>query len=162
MNWYKTAIRGNIERMNDQFKDPYRNQPPIPADNGDGYKLTTPGDENYGGGLGTRFRDKQGPRGWSSKSDEYTDQLKNDIPVSTHMFISNDKNNQDSTMKGVGNGVDSTHRQDFTDVRDRLPEDRQTFGPDPVGPFNMSNNPEANKAQSDLSMKMKRLKGTYN
>lgn len=162
MNWYKIALRGNIERMNDPFKDPYRKQSPVPANNGDGYKLNTPGDEGYGGGLGTRFRGPDAPRGWSSKSDEYDKQMKDNLPTATHMFISNDKNNQDSTMNGAGSGIDSTKRQDFTDTRDRLPTEQQTFGPSPIGPFNMSHDPEANKAQRNLFQKVKdRLKGAY-
>jgi hypothetical protein len=162
MNWYKVALRGNIERMNDPFKDPYRKQSPIPADNGDGYKYTIPGDETYEGSMGGTRARNDFPKGWSSTSDEYDLQRRRDIPSSSHMFISNDPRHQDTTMKGLGSGIDSMKRQDFTDIRDRLPTERQTFGPDPIGPSNMSHIPEVDNLQQNLFQRIKsRIKGAY-
>jgi len=167
MNFYsrmkKFAIRGNIERMNDPFSDPYQRRAPISPGNGDGQKLTTPGGEDFGGGLGTRFRGKDMPREISPSFDsEYENQSKADIPTSTHMFISNDEHNQDSTMKGSGTGVDSTVRQDFTDYRDKLPIDSEIWTNDPVGPFNMSHVPLQDQAKRRLFDKVKdRIQGTY-
>lgn len=170
MNWYhqiKTAIRGNLERMNDPHTYPYQHAKPGEISDGQLSYLTQYGDESGSSGSasigGRRFRNKKAPRNWSSKSDGYewdgTSSWKmEDLPESDHMFVKDD----DSTMMGTGKGVDSTNRQDFTDSRDRLPTDKETFGPDPRGPHNMWKPWGDNKKRRSLYDKTReRVKGAY-
>ena len=156
--------------MNEPDKDPYQHSKPGEVSDGGLSYLTQFGDESGGSGSasigGTRAR-KGWTRGTSSKTDEYDTQSRRDIPASDHMFIKgeDDDGDEDGTMMGVGSGVDSTKRQDFTDYRDRLPQDNETFGPDPVGVFNMQTVPgkiNRNRKRDSLFERTKRkVKGAY-
>ena len=70
MNWYKKiklAHRGNIPKawdLDNMLGDPYKKHYIDPSED-----LTTPGDEEFSGGFGTRFRGKLMPKDFSSTSD---------------------------------------------------------------------------------------------
>ena len=93
-NLFKIAYRGTLNpTMWDwDVEDPYLRQKraPITPGSGKGEKRNTPGDEEFGGGLGSRFRNKNAPRDFSMTSDEYKEQLDNDIPASYHTLMEND------------------------------------------------------------------------
>jgi len=102
LNFYKKiklAQRGNLP-LNENpdspsAKDPYRKER-RPGD-GQGWDLTRPGNEEItpggmGGGLGTNTRDNFTGDGYnrdgsSSGKDEYSDQLKSDMPYSPHNLV---------------------------------------------------------------------------
>lgn len=81
--------------MDDNFNnfqyDPYarQKQKGKPSGTGRSDKLNTPGDEEGWSGLGTRWRGKDAPKDVSS-SDEYEEQLKDDIPTSHDTNIDNE------------------------------------------------------------------------
>jgi len=88
MNWYKKiklSHRGNIPKawdLDNMFEDPYRKHRIDPSED-----LTTPADEEFGGGLGTRFRGSLMPKDFSAISDgEYALQKNNDLETREHMM----------------------------------------------------------------------------
>jgi len=88
MNWYKKiklSHRGNIPKawdLDNILEDPYKKHYLDPSKD-----LTTPGDEEFSGGFGTRFRGKLMPKDFSSTSDgEYELQKKDDLETREHMM----------------------------------------------------------------------------
>ncbi len=164
MNWYKItkyALRGNIEIINNPDQvDPYRNRKPISNLDGQGYDLNRFGDEGANSSVGgTEARGQSFPRNFSSKAEEYENQRRRDIPDSWHMFV----DDHDQTMLGSGQGVDSINQQTFSDNRDRLPTEYQTFGNEPSGPVNMQKNLGWKRNRETIFQRVKRkLKGAYN
>jgi len=177
MNFYKRvklALRGNIERMNDPLKDPYRIKRGPNEDAG--FDLNRLGDESVGSSVGgTNARGGTGinatyPKDYTAH-DDYELQRKRNVPSSTFMFVKDHDetmypDRRDDEMDGgtIGQGVDSTNMQDFTDYRDRLPTERETFGPSPMGPTNM--NTFRGKSQRDpwkdiFSRIKKKTRGLY-
>ena len=145
MNFYKrlkkTALRGNIERMNLPI-DPYARQEPGELNEGLSYRVRA-GDEEGGSASmgGTRVRGKNFPTGISPKFDDETiEQKKRDIPTSTHYLISNDPYDEDETMKGRKGVKNTGISPTFTDYRDVPTPDSLVWKNDPTGPAQMHGN----------------------
>jgi ribosomal protein L37E len=91
----KVSHRGNIPKMNPFYQwdqgDPYLRQKDRASGNnsGSGSNLTRPSDEESSGGLGSRFRGKDAPSGFSQDSDEYDQQQSDDVPSSHDDLLSN-------------------------------------------------------------------------
>ena len=158
-SFLKFAIRGNIERMNDPLRNPYAHDEPGGAGNEEGitYKVRA-GD--IGGGSssmgGTEAREGY-PRG-IKEVDDLDGQRKRNIPSSSHMFVADEDESQDSTTRGVGDGAND---QRFTDERDRLPPDDETFGPSPPSIQNMNTMKEKIKRRTIYDRLRNRVKGAY-
>ena len=93
--------------------------------------IMTPGDEDDGGGLGTRVRGKGFPKGWTA-NDEYEDQRDDDLPEADHMFMDGPP-----WGEGVNDGT-------FYDPSSALSNEQATsdelYRKTPVGPHNMQKN----------------------
>lgn len=90
---FKVADRSGTPAAWDRDRlntDPYlrQKQKPMGNNDGGGYKLTTPFDEEgFTGGLGGRFRGSEGgpgPDGYSQTDSEYEQQKRNDLPTQDH------------------------------------------------------------------------------
>jgi len=131
---FKVAVRGTGYPSAftwDIPKDPYSTQW-VPG-NGQGMTpaLVTPSTEETSGGLGTRFRGKGSPADFSSKSDNYDKQRKNDIPSSDHMFVDG---------MPIGEGVsDGTFFDPSSPLsaENMVAEELYSGRSEPVGPCNM-------------------------
>ena len=98
---FKVATRSGTPTSWDPDRpDPYErmNQRSTDTSKGKGYKMNTPGDEHDmgGSGLGTRFRGGLAPRDWSATSEEYQDQIKEDIPGSNYDLSQSAPEQQDT------------------------------------------------------------------
>jgi len=161
-NFKKFALRGNIPLINNPQRNPYgHSQPGDDGDKGVSYRVRM-GDE-YGESAsvgGSNVRGEGYPRG-IKRNEDLEIQRKRDIPTSTHMFIDNE--NADKTMKGIGEGAND---QRFTDYRDRLPSEAETFGQDPTSIQNMNTFQNKMNRRSIYNSLFDRLrqkvKGTYN
>lgn len=159
----KLALRGNIERINDPIRNPYLHSQPGNEGDRDGVSYRVRMGDEYGESAsvgGSTARGKNYPRG-IKRNEDLDIQRKRDIPTSTHMFIDNEES--DKTMKGIGEGAND---QRFTDYRDRLPSEAETFGQDPISIQNMNTFQNKMKRRSVYNSLFDRLrqklKGTYN
>ena len=130
MNWYrkiKLSFRGNIPRSEDldeKTRDPYKKDPQV-----------TPGDEESGGGYGSRFRGREMPKGFSAHSDdEYSLQKEKDIPTSDHLF-------DEMPSEGIPPG-ELADPEDPTSRNYRIMDRLENPEKEPIGIHNMN----ANKA----------------
>ena len=127
---YKLAFRGNIPKIEDPdiFRDPYQRRSP---NDGQGPKMTTPGDEEGYRGFGRRFRGTESPSGFSSTGD-YEEDRTNDIPTQDTVTIrSKGDGSEDQTGGGIGEGANDGR---FVDFREKLVD---TTSREPIGPHNM-------------------------
>jgi len=134
MNWYKKiklSHRGNIPKawdLDHMFEDPYKRHYIDPSED-----LTTPGDEEFGGGFGTRFRGALMPKDFSSTSDgEYELQKKNDLETREHVM-----NLPPNT--GIEDGV-LADPEDPTSRNYRIMDKLFTNKKEPEGVYNMNAN----------------------
>jgi len=132
LNFYKIlkTARGNIPIMEDQGLDPYRRKSP---GDGQGWDLNRAGNEEtighgsgMGGGLGTRLR-RFAPTDFSQTSeDDYSQQIKEDIPYSDHYLLEDYNVERDSPTD-----LFAFDAEDSPFLSDKL-----NRTPDPVGPHN--------------------------
>ena len=158
-SFLKFATRGRMAPLiDDAIRNPYAHEEPGQmGDEGVSYRVRM-GDE-YGGSAsvgGTTAREGY-PRD-IKKDDDLSNQRKRNIPSSNHMFVANEDENQDSTTMGVGSGAND---QRFTDERDRIPTDDETFGPSPPSIQNMNTMREKIKRNTIYDRLRNRVKGAY-
>ena len=154
-SFFKFALRGNIERMNDPIRHPYQHSEPGMGQDGEGVSYRVREGDEYGGSAsvgGTEAREGYPKR--IKKDDDLDEQRKNNIPGSDHMFIGD----KDESMMGTGTGADD---QRFTDYRDRIPTDQEIYGPDPPRIQNMQTVPEKRKRSKIFDRLRDRVKGAY-
>jgi RNA polymerase subunit RPABC4/transcription elongation factor Spt4 len=130
---FKVSFRGNFPRISDpdQAIDPYKRKKQ--EDGGGWESQMRPGDEDLGGGFGTRFRGHGSPTDFE-EGDDYEKQRENDIPNSTHMFL-NDTGDR-PLGEGVNDGTFYDEDSPFAtenQVADKLNADKV----DVIGPHNM-------------------------
>ena len=128
MNWYnkiKLSFRGNTPRafdLDEKSRDPYKKDPQMTA-----------GDEEIGGGLGSRFRGKNMPKDFGGDSEEeYSAQKETDIPVSDHIF-------DEMPNEGIPPG-ELADPEDPISRNRRIMEQLDHPGKEPVGIHNMNSN----------------------
>jgi len=132
-NILKISGRGMIPRMMDtEQNNPYLD---VDMSKQPGYDLVRPGDEGGFAGLGTRFRGKLSPSGFS-EVDQYGQQREDDIPVVNHYLIDNDETMGDSKY----NASDGVPDGELYDSDSPLSRNywALTSKKDIIGPHNMS------------------------
>ena len=150
MNWYnklKLSFRGNTPRafdLDERSRDPYKKDPQMTA-----------GDEEVGGGFGSRFRGKDMPKGFSRNSDdEYSEQKEKDIPVSDHI-------NDEMPNEGIPPG-ELADPEDPISRNYRIMDQLDNPKKEPIGIHNMNSDkvipgsPEPNSIFESIYKKQKR------
>ena len=158
-SFLKFATRGRMAPLiDDAIRNPYAHEEPGQmGDEGVSYRVRM-GDE-YGGSAsvgGTTAR--EGYPKDIKRTDDLDGQRKRNIPSSSHMFVADENESQDSMTRGVGDGAND---QRFTDERDRLPTDEETFGPSPSSIQNMNTMGEKIKRRTIYDRLRDRVKGAY-